>query len=445
MTDHQIRRRDSTGSNSRSSASPVNGTFMNALTLGKIGSSSGSAFRPTGKTLTPKKQTIEEKEGFRVIKPDSFTSSSTMGTSIGTPVSPVLQESNRRSKSETEVDEKRAKDNAGVNFSMDKVLSMPRVGVPQTSGAALAYLQVQKALEKNYGMPTYDPVVSHAGEIPAAIRALHRGPLGLDPYTGYPYRFFPPPGFPIARLPTVLPVHRPGEAFNGLAHKFPYPAGLLKFPPVSEPNVAPSALLTPPPEMDMNKYAALERNLTSQTVTRPFPVGDPQYAYTQNGNGKNKRGHLCIYCGKLYSRKYGLKIHLRTHTGYKPLKCKVCLRPFGDPSNLNKHIRLHAEGDTPYRCDYCGKVLVRRRDLDRHIRSRHPAECNKLHEEKKAEQDTGLEASSSVKDMIVKDEDESEDLPISVDDDDDIDHVDVENDYVNDDSSFTEEEDGRQK
>lgn len=65
--------------------------------------------------------------------------------------------------------------------------------------------------------------------------------------------------------------------------------------------------------------------------------------------GKSKQGHLCIYCGKCYSRKYGLKIHIRTHTGYKPLKCKYCLRPFGDPSNLNKHVRLHAEGDTPYK------------------------------------------------------------------------------------------------
>ncbi|KAK6187949.1 hypothetical protein SNE40_005865 [Patella caerulea] len=94
----------------------------------------------------------------------------------------------------------------------------------------------------------------------------------------------------------------------------------------------------------------------------------PKSLYTS----KSRRGHLCIYCGKLYSRKYGLKIHLRTHTGYKPLKCKVCLRPFGDPSNLNKHVRLHAEGDTPYKCQFCGKVLVRRRDLERHIKSRHP-------------------------------------------------------------------------
>ncbi|CAB0000639.1 unnamed protein product [Nesidiocoris tenuis] len=87
--------------------------------------------------------------------------------------------------------------------------------------------------------------------------------------------------------------------------------------------------------------------------------------------GQSKQGHLCLYCGKIYSRKYGLKIHIRTHTGFKPLKCKYCLRPFGDPSNLNKHVRLHADTETPYRCDLCGKMLVRKRDLDRHIKSRH--------------------------------------------------------------------------
>ena len=96
--------------------------------------------------------------------------------------------------------------------------------------------------------------------------------------------------------------------------------------------------------------------------------------------GKPKKTHVCLFCGKIYNRKYGLKIHLRTHTGYKPLKCKVCSRPFSDPSNLNKHVRLHSQGETPYRCPYCGKVLVRKRDLDRHIMSRHTTSASTLND-----------------------------------------------------------------
>lgn len=92
--------------------------------------------------------------------------------------------------------------------------------------------------------------------------------------------------------------------------------------------------------------------------------------------GKCSAGYKCIFCNKIYSRKYGLRIHIRTHTGYKPLKCDFCHHKFGDPSNLNKHVRLHATGESRYKCNMCDKVLVRRRDLERHINSWHSQNAN---------------------------------------------------------------------
>ncbi|ODN00050.1 PR domain zinc finger protein 13 [Orchesella cincta] len=131
-----------------------------------------------------------------------------------------------------------------------------------------------------------------------------------------------------------------------------------------------------PVEVPIPIVAAAARTEPETNTGNPLVQQNPHHHHARleaivSNMGKAKNGHVCLYCGKLYSRKYGLKIHIRTHTGYKPLRCKICHRPFGDPSNLNKHVRLHSDGSTPYRCELCSKVLVRRRDLDRHIRARH--------------------------------------------------------------------------
>ncbi|CAJ1081106.1 zinc finger and SCAN domain-containing protein 21-like [Xyrichtys novacula] len=80
---------------------------------------------------------------------------------------------------------------------------------------------------------------------------------------------------------------------------------------------------------------------------------------------RREETHLCVVCGKSFSRVGNLRIHQRCHTGEKPYGCIQCGRRFSQAGDLKKHKRVHT-GEKPYYCNQCGKSFSRGENLKRH-------------------------------------------------------------------------------
>lgn len=54
-----------------------------------------------------------------------------------------------------------------------------------------------------------------------------------------------------------------------------------------------------------------------------------------------EKNHPCLVCGKAFSLKGNLTIHMRLHTGETPYHCPVCPKKFYDSNGLKRHRQIH--------------------------------------------------------------------------------------------------------
>ncbi len=77
---------------------------------------------------------------------------------------------------------------------------------------------------------------------------------------------------------------------------------------------------------------------------------------------RDKKSFSCAQCGKSFTNKHNIEVHMRIHTGEKPFTCDQCGKSFTQQGNLKNHMIIHT-GEKVYECDQCGKTFLRTSNL----------------------------------------------------------------------------------
>ena len=118
-----------------------------------------------------------------------------------------------------------------------------------------------------------------------------------------------------------------------------------------------------------NEEQENDATISSVIITKPTPNNNVEESCQSQPHlvGRAK-SFACNQCGKKFSLRRGLTLHLRVHSGEKSFSCSQCGKPFAQRSNLTRHVqRIHFE-EKPFACSQCGKAFAYKHDLTRHYR-----------------------------------------------------------------------------
>ncbi|KAJ8288343.1 hypothetical protein COCON_G00010020 [Conger conger] len=91
-----------------------------------------------------------------------------------------------------------------------------------------------------------------------------------------------------------------------------------------------------------------------------------------NREREENQGSVCKYCGKVCksSNSMAFLAHVRTHTGSKPFKCKICDFATAQLGDARNHVKRHL-GVREYKCSVCGWAFVMKKHLNTHMLGKH--------------------------------------------------------------------------
>ena len=119
-----------------------------------------------------------------------------------------------------------------------------------------------------------------------------------------------------------------------------------------------------PEKKSGNSKSSSSRKRPSEEHGETTAVGEKKRKRTAPAN---KPVFTCEQCSRTFKWKSQLNYHMRSHAEVKEFACSFCEKRLSQLSSLKRHLRVHS-GEKPYGCEECGKRFVEKGKLTLHLR-----------------------------------------------------------------------------
>ncbi|KAL5013449.1 hypothetical protein ScPMuIL_007719 [Solemya velum] len=88
--------------------------------------------------------------------------------------------------------------------------------------------------------------------------------------------------------------------------------------------------------------------------------------HTKQFHSSNTEFYPCPKCGRIFTQKGNMKVHLYSHATDRKFICPFCHKTFKYPDQLNRHKLIHTM-ENKLECEYCEKSFCKPYELRKHI------------------------------------------------------------------------------